>query len=330
MPKFTDTVPRQRLTRTAATAPTGLYGSTKGVQRAAEAASRKLARHALKVAKRAFAKDEQVVPFLQAHLKRNGSKSAGVLLAAMKEIGPKLASEMRGGVPKEAGTTEYGLYGYKARTADLGLDACKEVRSHAGRISADLHRRKADAHAALTGFFKEHSKQAKCAYAGMLLSCYPDASMRVAAGDAPDLGIPIAAPDFAFDPTTGRSSNLFPVYARLRFPTTVTGHLRDVEVVPSEFRAFRAAVLRKAATVGVSPEKVAFGANPCADKMLVSAILNEDGRTRDVEGELVAHASWPGSERMSVPLAYTAEFEPMPVAGEKTVLASGDWIEWEE
>lgn len=162
------------------TAASGLYGFNKATQNACESASKKLSKAALRIAKNAFAKDAEVVSFLQAHVKREGSRSAKVLLAAMKEIGPKIASEMRGGRPKEAGAAVYGLYGFKARTADLGLEACKEVRAEAGRISADLHHRKADSYEKITGFLKQHSREGKCAYAGMLLSCYPDADMRLA------------------------------------------------------------------------------------------------------------------------------------------------------
>jgi len=161
-------------------AASGLYGFNKATENACESASRKLAKAALRIAKDAFAKDAEVVPFLQAHVKREGSRSAKVLLAAMKEIGPKVASEMRGGRPKEAGEAVYGLYGFKARTADLGLQACTEIRAAAGRIAADLHHRKADSYEKITGFLKQHSREGKSAYAGMLLSCYPDAEMRLA------------------------------------------------------------------------------------------------------------------------------------------------------
>lgn len=330
MPKFTE-FPRQRLTRTAA--PSGLYGTTMVVQRAAEAASRKLARQALRVAKRVFARDEQVVPFLQAHAKREGSKSAKVLLAAMKEIGPKLASEMRGGIVKDAGAAEYGLYGFKARTADLGLDACKEIRSAAGRISADLHRRKGDAHGPLTGFFKEHSKQAGCAYAGLLLSCYPDAGSKFA-GTAPSLGVPTAGPDFSFDASTGKAASPFVVHEVTASTGTlgkVVGHIRDAEVFPNVFRVIRQAALSQAAAEGVAPEQVRFDVAPDPGRLVASAFPNADGRSRDVEGELLVRATWPGALRpVHVRAPYTAEYEPMPFAGDKTVLASGDWIEWEE
>jgi len=162
------------------TAASGLYGYSKATQNACETASRKLSKAALRIAKDAFARDADVVPFLQAHVKKEGSRSARVLLAAMKELGPKIASEMRGGHPKEAKAPVYGLYGFKARTADLGLEACKEVRAAAGYIAADLHYRKSDLHEGITGFLKQHSRTGKCTYAGMLLSCYPDANMRMA------------------------------------------------------------------------------------------------------------------------------------------------------
>ena len=175
---------RERLTwKAAATereAATGLYGFTKTTQRACESASKKLSSTALRIAKDAFAKDGDVVAFLQAHVRREGSRSAKVLLTAMKELGPKIASELHGGRPKEAGAAVYGLYGFKSKTADLGLSACTELRASAGRYAADLHHRRSDHHEKITAFLKEHTKQAKCAYAGMLLSCYPDSDMKLA------------------------------------------------------------------------------------------------------------------------------------------------------
>lgn len=166
-------------------AATGLYGYTKATQKACESASTRLARTALAIAKKAFAKDGEVVSFLQAHARRQGSRSAKVLLAALKEVGPKIASEMQGGRPKEAGAPVYGLYGFKDRTATLGMDACKELRIAAGRIAADMHHKKVDDYEKVTGFLKEHTKQGKCAYAGMLLSCYPEVDTPKVASQPP-------------------------------------------------------------------------------------------------------------------------------------------------
>jgi hypothetical protein len=166
--------------RVAAKVPGGLYGFTRRIQAASESTTRKLSRTAVKIAKRIFARDPDVVPFLQVHAKRDGSRSAKVLLAAMKEIGPKLASNT---VKASRGPSEYGLYGFRAATADLGLDACKEVRSSAGRFTAELHRRLASNYEQVVGFLKEHSKQARCIYSSLCLACYPDSSMKFAATD---------------------------------------------------------------------------------------------------------------------------------------------------
>ena len=314
---------RERLTWQKAATPTGLYGSTRAVQRAAEVASRKLARHALKVAKRVFAKDADVVPFLQAHAKREGSKSAKVLLAALKEVGPKLASEMRGGVSKQAGAPDFGLYGFKARTAEIGLDACKEVRLVAGRIAADLHRRKADLHGSLTGFFKEHSKQARCAYAGMLLSCYPDASSKVAA--APPMLVPPDGHELSIRQTGGHEvtarGRLRGAMDVLAWPKGATscgtpplGRLTDVEVLPSEIRSFRQAAQERAA--GSKVTSVIF--------VPLTRTLHVAGSDADGQGTLVASFE---DERPAILMeaGFTASYTPI----EKTVLASGDWLEWE-
>ena len=295
---------RTRMTWAKEATPGGLYGYPKGIQRSAESATRKLARTALRVAKRAFAKDENVVPFLQAHLKRENSKSAQVLLAAMKEIGPKLASEMKGGHPKEAGAPEYGLYGFRAKTADLGLDSCKEVRTAAGRITADLHRRKADLHDKLTGFWKEHSKQAKCAYSGMLLSCYPDAGMKYATRGITGSVIP--------------NTNLF-VHTS-KDVRAESGRILDPRLLPmeiAEFRAHVATTFGRELPLSVGTFKEAH----------VSAFTNEDGSTRDVEGTVVITALDEGKVMATTELGFTGVYEPGP---KMTILASGDWLEWEE
>lgn len=77
----------------AARDPSGLYGYTKAVQRDCEASVRKLQRRATSIARKAWKKDERVAEFLATHAKRSKSRSARILLAALKDIGPKVASE---------------------------------------------------------------------------------------------------------------------------------------------------------------------------------------------------------------------------------------------
>jgi hypothetical protein len=77
----------------AAVAPGGLYGYTKAVQKACESATRKVNKVATKLAKTAYQKDDRVATFLGAHAKRSGSMAAKILVAAMKDIGPKIASK---------------------------------------------------------------------------------------------------------------------------------------------------------------------------------------------------------------------------------------------
>lgn len=69
----------------------GLYGYTKGTQRDVEASIRKAQRRAASIAKTLYAKDERSVDFLKAHAKRANSKSARLILSAMKSIGPRVA-----------------------------------------------------------------------------------------------------------------------------------------------------------------------------------------------------------------------------------------------
>ena len=289
----------------------GLYGYTKKTQRDVEASVRKIQRRAQKLARTIWRKDERVASFLAAHAKRAKSAPARILMASLKELAPKVASqnrlvlnerqadlydavmliaendrsassaeatvdaayseyrtassesvrdvfrtiqpllvkdiqksrlasldveewlwqfEMNEGkaemfraiksdlesfkadlvllaedvegssvarnleralkpmthrdlesmVRKMASKTasskeaEYGLYGYRAKTAQLGLNACSEIQAYAGQVAYDLHTRRASMYDKLTGFLREHSKAARCRYSKILLSSYPD------------------------------------------------------------------------------------------------------------------------------------------------------------
>jgi len=153
-------------------AATGLYGFTKQTQSDVEASVRKIQKRALSLAKQAYAKDAGVVPFLQVHAKRARSSSAQLVLAAMKDIGPKVASDET--VKEASDKTAKGLYGHPAKTARLGLSVCADFRAFAGEVAADLHTRRTARYAKITGFLGQHSKQGKCAYSKLLLGCYPD------------------------------------------------------------------------------------------------------------------------------------------------------------
>jgi hypothetical protein len=142
----------------------GLYGFPSGIQKTAEVAARKLQRQATSIAMAAMKKDAGVVDFLQTHAKREGNRSAKVLLAALKEK-----------LPRVAASAEMGMYGHKARTAQVGIQACADVKLAAGRIAAELHGRKGAEHERITSFLKTHSSKGRCAYSGLIMSCYPDA-----------------------------------------------------------------------------------------------------------------------------------------------------------
>lgn len=187
-----------------ARAPGGLYGYTKSTQRDCEASIRKLQRFASRSARSAYSKDSRVAEFLGTHAKRSKSASARVLMAALKELSPKFANEQTRGFPvieaqedhlkaieiamhegmgsslKEA--REYGMYGFPAKTARLGLDACASIKEHAGIVASTLHRRRQALYANITGFFKEHSKKARCHVSRMILGYYPDESHKFASG----------------------------------------------------------------------------------------------------------------------------------------------------
>lgn len=182
-------------TKLAAVEPTGLYGYTRAIQSSCESSIRKMAKVATQLAKEAYRKDENVAPFLAAHAKRGGSLSAKILVEAMKTLGPKVASEMRkaelkaDAIPADkltkAAARKYGLYGYAAKTASLGLQACTTLRETAGHVTSEMHGRKADSHKLITGFLSAHAKEAKCMYSKMLCASYPDADRKTASVVAP-------------------------------------------------------------------------------------------------------------------------------------------------
>jgi len=213
---------RNRYRKQAAITPTGLYGYTKAIQNDCEAAVRKLNRQAGKVARAIYSKDQRVAEFLGAHSKRAKSHPAQVLISAIKEMGPKFASmknpprEVYNGPPrpdargypiKEASSLdleqiersayenaresfqerearEYGMYGYPTRTARLGLDGCATIREHAGIIASDLHRRRQALYDNITGFFQTHAKTARCPTSRVILSCYPESTIKFASDDS--------------------------------------------------------------------------------------------------------------------------------------------------
>ena len=185
---YTDPLPlkkagRQRLTQIekVARAPTGLYGFTKKIQGACERSSGKLMRKARKLARTLWRKDEKVVDFLSIHARRTGSVSAKVLLAALGEIGPNVKTEELTYTNKEA--AKKGLYGFREKTATLGLGACSTIRHEAGKITYDMHMRKPNSYEHITGFLKKHARSDKCAASRLLLFSYPDSSTFKAASE---------------------------------------------------------------------------------------------------------------------------------------------------
>ena len=92
-------------------------------------------------------------------------------MSAMSTLGPKFATD------KVAG---HGMYGYDSKTAALSISACSELKQYVGEVVSDLHRRKAAKHAKVLSFLKSHKKEAKCDCASMMLSYYPDESVKFA------------------------------------------------------------------------------------------------------------------------------------------------------
>jgi hypothetical protein len=171
--------------KTAALGRSGLYGYTKKTQGDCETSIRKLARTASRLAKSAWGKDPKTAQFLSIHAKRANSMPARLLVAAMQELGPKVAkearlAELRNQEKVAKKDPRYGLYGYSTKTARLCLAACSTLREEAGHIASGLHARRASRHDRITGFLKAHQKAAKCGYSKLLLAGYPDISMKLA------------------------------------------------------------------------------------------------------------------------------------------------------
>jgi len=173
---------RQRLTWGKEAAASGLYGYTKATQNDVEVSVRKIQRQASRIAKAAWGRDERVAAFINAHAKRSSSIPARLLVAAFKEIGPRVASDES---DKTAGETEYGSYGYPSKTATLGFNACSELRGFTGRVAYDLHKRRQAKYEKITGFLREHAKANRCRYSKLLLASYPDAPAPVTASEEP-------------------------------------------------------------------------------------------------------------------------------------------------
>jgi hypothetical protein len=72
----------------------GLYGFTKRIQADCETSVRKIQKAAANVARRAYTKSPKVAEFLSTHASRSDSLPAHILVAALGEIGPKVAAEM--------------------------------------------------------------------------------------------------------------------------------------------------------------------------------------------------------------------------------------------
>lgn len=74
-------------------APRGLYGFTVKTQKDCEAAGRKVARSAKRIAKAAYKKDERVATFWASHAKRSKSVTAKILMAALHSMSPRVAAD---------------------------------------------------------------------------------------------------------------------------------------------------------------------------------------------------------------------------------------------
>ena len=147
----------------------GLYGYRKATEKMCMSAVKRFQKSASRIASSAYKEDARVSEFLAIHAKRGKSRSAAILVEAMKGLGPKFAS-----ASKLSGQS---MYGFPAKTARLGINACADLKFTAGEIGSGLHARKSDLHERISGFFSAHSKQGKCKYSRMLSGYYPESAM---------------------------------------------------------------------------------------------------------------------------------------------------------
>lgn len=196
---------RQAAQRRQAARNQGLYGYPKSVQAACQGAAGRLTKKALTLVRRAMAKDDTVIGFLETHAKRSRSLPARVLVAAYRASVPKLEAEFAGieevpGFMPVAGKVKFGAYGYPAVTAYLGLTSCAALREAAGEIASDLHARRIDQHGPITSFLGDHCKTARCGASRLILDCYPEATLRLRSASEP----PSTVDEWlAWDPVSG-------------------------------------------------------------------------------------------------------------------------------
>lgn len=167
-------------------AASGLYGYTKRTQKDVQAAINRVKKKANHIARAIWSQDESTARFLQTHADRSGSLAAKILVGSMKEIDPRVASVIEG--PQETltkGASEYGLYGYRQKTARIGLTACSDLQDYFGREAYSLHTRRAARYDRITAFLKDHSKRGRCKYSRLLLKCYPPQDVKVASDAEP-------------------------------------------------------------------------------------------------------------------------------------------------
>ena len=110
--------------------PSGLYGHTKRIQADCDGCVRKVQKSAARIAKAAYGKHEGVAEFLSVHAKRADSLPAKILVAALREIGPRIASDMAAAENRDDRLAEL-------RLAKLGDDA-KTLLSKMGSTPVDL------------------------------------------------------------------------------------------------------------------------------------------------------------------------------------------------
>jgi len=203
------------------TAASGQYGFTKGVQASVETTTRKLARFTNKTAKELWSKDPKTAEFLAIHARKASSLPAKALLAAMSEIGPKVA--------KVAATRTHGLYGFRNKTAKNALVACQAVREESGYLAHGLATRRADKFADLMAYMEKHCGETDCPYTTLLMQAMPEDKFELLKV-AQDSGAGSSAHKFFDDPRRRDVREFALSKAPTNFPAVVPKIVEEYEV----------------------------------------------------------------------------------------------------
>lgn len=144
----------------------GKYGYAQHIGNSVEASVRKMTKFAGKTAHALWSKDPKTAEFLTTHARKADSLPAKALIAAMSDLGPKVA--------KVAAQRTHGLYGFRSKTAQRALVACQAMREESGHLAHELTSRKPTKYSEIVGYLEKYCGETSCPYATLLQQAMPD------------------------------------------------------------------------------------------------------------------------------------------------------------